>query len=157
MQGAHDAVDIDPADLRDAPPGDRLPVGDDGQGLQRCLAQACGGAANDELLDEVGVLGHGGETPPTCRTSQEESMSTAAGRLSTVLGCEALEQLFAYALLHTEGLGDRRGGHRLVGDDEDGLSSTAQLRPLRPHSLAHANSSSSSVRFSEVIMPVRSS
>ena len=69
MQGAHDAVDIDPADLGDAPPGDRLPVGDDGQGLQRGLTQARGGAADDELLDEVGVLGHGGEAPPACRTS----------------------------------------------------------------------------------------
>jgi len=69
VQGAHDTVDIDTTDLRDTPPGDRLPVGDDGQGLQSGLAQPCGGATDDELLDEVGVLGHGGGEAPARRMS----------------------------------------------------------------------------------------
>ena len=54
-QGAHDAVDVDPADRRHPRPGDRLPVGDDGERLQRRLAEPAALAVPEELLDDLGV------------------------------------------------------------------------------------------------------
>ena len=36
-EGAYDSVDVDPADRADARPRDRLPVGDDGEGLELSL------------------------------------------------------------------------------------------------------------------------
>ena len=154
MQGAHDAVDVDTPNRRDATAGDRLAVGHDGEGLQGGLAQARGGAADDELLDELGVLGHGGEAPPSGCPSQEEAVGTAVRCLSPVLGGEVLQQRLGRSLLNAEGICDRGGGHRFVGDDENRLGGAAQLGL---GGLAHANSSSSSIRSSEAIMPVGSS
>ena len=55
-QGAHHAVDVDAADRRDPGPGDRLLVGDHGQGLQRRLGEPGLLALEHEALDDRGVL-----------------------------------------------------------------------------------------------------
>ena len=52
-QGAHHAVDVDAADRRDPGPADRLPVGDDGERLERRRGEPGLLAVEDEALDHA--------------------------------------------------------------------------------------------------------
>src|SRR5579862_5226954 len=115
-QRAHDAVAVDPAHGRHADPADRLPVGHDGQGLQRCLGEADLLAVADEPLDERGAVLSGVE-PPAARDLPEVEAAALGG-----VGRGEVVQFGGYLVPRPlEDLGQHHHGYRLVGDQEDRL------------------------------------
>src|SRR6195952_3242593 len=69
-QSADDAVDVDATDTGDAGPGDRLPVGDDGQSFQGRSGQPALLAARDETFDHRGEPVAGVEAPAAAHLAQ---------------------------------------------------------------------------------------
>ena len=69
-QGADDTVDVDPADPGDPGPGDRLPVGDDGQRFQRRPGQPALRAVEHEPFDDRREPVAGVEPPAAAEFAQ---------------------------------------------------------------------------------------
>src|ERR1700761_3691934 len=115
------AVAVDAAHRGDSGPADRLPVGDDGQGLKRRLGEPDFLAVPDEPLDERGAVFSSIEAPAARYLPQVEA-AAVPGVLARE-GTQAVGDLVPRALKH---LGDQDFGDRLVGDQQDRLKGGAQ-------------------------------
>ena len=107
---------------RDARPGDRLPVGDDGQGLERGLRQAAALPVTQEVLDDVGVGRSGEEPHPAGDLTQFET------GVALVVGRPQRVERAAHGLGRLLQRGrQRRDRDRRLDDEQDGLDRGAQV------------------------------
>ena len=137
QQGGDDAIDGDAADRLDVGAGDRLAISDDGEGLQRGLAQFAGAGLVEELADPGGGLGPGAEAVAARQLLDDDAPGLLAvflgelgdDLLDPVLGdfTEEVEMGAVGLVALVEEVGDLPGGHRLGRGEEEGLDDLPEL------------------------------
>src|SRR5437588_10802049 len=109
-------IGVDATNAGDLVAGDGLLVGDDRERLQGGLREPGVAGRQHELLHVRGC-GRMGEHPPPPRDLTKRD----AGASALVLGGEGLELAFDVLAPELDRLGERRGGERLVGQEQDRL------------------------------------